>query len=185
MPTALYHVSDLPDIARFEPRPVNRTETGLPGDVVWAVDNDHLHNYLLPRDCPRVTFYALPESAPADVERLMCGASARHVVAIETDWLPEVLRCRLFVYELPAETFAPIDPGAGYHISADAVAPKSVTPVEDVLAALLARDVELRVMPSLWRLRDTVIASTLQFSIIRMRNAAPPPEGVVVQRTLP
>jgi Family of unknown function (DUF6886) len=30
----------------------------------------------------------------------------------------------------------------------------------------------LRVMPTLWPLRDAVVASTLQFSIIRMRNAA-------------
>jgi Family of unknown function (DUF6886) len=31
----------------------------------------------------------------------------------------------------------------------------------------------LRVMPSLWQLHDAVVASTLQFSIIRMRNAQP------------
>jgi hypothetical protein len=35
------------------------------------------------------------------------------------------------------------------------------------------RGVELRVQPSLWELRDAVIASTLAFSIIRWQNAAP------------
>jgi hypothetical protein len=53
------------------------------------------------------------------------------------------------------------------------VIPRSVTPIDDLLGELLAYDVELRVMPSLWRLRDAVVASTLQFSIIRMRNALP------------
>ena len=65
------------------------------------------------------------------------------------------------------------DAGAGYYISREPVAPSRVTPIDDLLAALLAHDVELRVMPSLWRLCDTVVASSLQFSIIRMRNAQP------------
>jgi hypothetical protein len=63
--------------------------------------------------------------------------------------------------------------GAGYYISRSPVIPRSVSPIDDLLGELLAYDVELRVMPSLWRLRDAVVASTLQFSIIRMRNALP------------
>ncbi len=35
--------------------------------MVWAVDRFHLHNYLLPRDCPRVTYYTAPTSAPEDI----------------------------------------------------------------------------------------------------------------------
>jgi len=27
-------------------------------ELVWAIDGDHLRNYLVPRDCPRVTYYA-------------------------------------------------------------------------------------------------------------------------------
>ena len=38
---------------------------------------------------------------------------------------------------------------------------------------LFARGVELRVLSSLWPLRDAVVASSLGFSIIRMRNAQP------------
>ena len=34
------------------------------------------------------------------------------------------------------------------------------------------RGVELRVLPSLWPLRDAVVASSPQLSLIRMRNAA-------------
>jgi len=61
------------------------------------------------------------------------------------------------------------------YVSRKAVAPWGVTPITDVLMELTRRDVELRVMPSLWPLHDAVVASTLQFSIIRMRNAAPHP----------
>lgn len=40
-------------------------------------------------------------------------------------------------------------------------------------------DMELRVMSSLWKLRDFVIDSTLRFPIIRFRNAQPPSDGYV------
>jgi hypothetical protein len=173
MPDSLYHISDTPGIARFDPRHAPSPRPGLEGAMVWAIDRDHLHNYLLPRDCPRVTFYALPESAPGDVDRLMAGSSAKYVVAIEARWLPEVRRQRLYRYELAPDTFTLQDAAAGYYISREPVVPRSVTPIDDLLGELLEHDVELRVMPSLWKLRDLVVASTLQFSIIRMRNAQP------------
>jgi hypothetical protein len=180
-PEVLYHISDIPDIPRFEPRPHSK----YPEEMVWAIDAEHLHNYYLPRQCPRVTFYALPESKPKDVERLMCGSTATYVVAIEARWMPELLRCRLYQYAFSAETFTSIDPGAGYYLSRQAVTPLSVTPISDVLGTLLQHDVELRVMPSLWKLREAVIASSLQFSINRMGNAAPPSEGYETYHPLP
>lgn len=140
---------------------------------MWAVGERLLHNYLVPRDCPRVTFYAGPHTNPADVARFMAGTSARHVVAIETGWLERLRSETLYLYAMPPDTFQRSDPSAGYYASRETVVPIGVTVVDDVLSALLARDVELRVMPSLHALRDLVVASTMQFSIIRWRNAAP------------
>ncbi len=171
----LYHVSENPNIECFEPRLPPRSGVGPVEPVVWAIDEEHVHNYLLPRDCPRVTFYALPISAPADVERLLTGTSARFVVAIEARWLPVVQRTQLYQYDLPPDTFEVHDADAGYFVSREAVSPRGVTPITDVLTELTRRDVELRVTPSLWPLHDAVVASTLQFSIIRMRNATPQP----------
>ncbi|HEY0602108.1 MAG TPA: hypothetical protein VGD58_04310 [Herpetosiphonaceae bacterium] len=173
MPDTLFHISDQPGITRFEPRPApgpNPTQTGA---MVWAIDQQHLHNYLLPRDCPRVTFYALPESSPEDVTRLLSYSSASYIIAIEAGWLPAVQRQRLYCYELPGAEFALLDAGAGYYISREPVIPRAVTAIDDLLGELLRHDVELRIMPSLWPLYDAVVASTLQFSIIRMRNAQP------------
>ena len=48
-----------------------------------------------------------------------------------------------------------------------------------LLAALAGRGVELRFVPTLWSLHDAEVSSTLQFSIIRMRNALPRPTGKV------
>jgi hypothetical protein len=175
-PLSLCHVSDRPDIAEFTPRPPQGySPAAVRGDVVWAIDESLLHNYLLPRDCPRVTCYALPGTDPADVARLLGTTAARHVVAVESGWLRRIREAVLYVYTLPRPTFVPVDAGAGYYVSHQAVRPLEVARVDDVLGALVARDVELRVMPSLWPLRDAVVASTLQYSCIRMRNARPRP----------
>jgi hypothetical protein len=50
--------------------------------------------------------------------------------------------------------------------------PASVEFFDDPIAELLKRGVELRFLPSLWSLRDAVVSSTLQFSLIRMQNAS-------------
>ena len=162
----LYHVSKQSGIERFEPRSVDGGEA-----VVWAVDSERLRNYLLPRDCPRVTFYAGPDSTADDVQRFLGSSSA--VVAVESGWLERIRSCRLFVYHLPPESFVCIDQCAGYYVSKEPVAPAAEEVVDDLIAALLNRGVELRFLPDLWDLRDAVAASTLQFSIIRMRNAGP------------
>ena len=163
----LFHVSEESGIERFEPRPSPNAD----GPVVWAVDADRLRNYLLPRECPRVTYYAGRGTTAADVERFLGPSPA--VIAVESAWLERLRSCRLYCYHLPPETFGCIDECAGYFVSRRPVVPRKVQVVEDLLAALLGCGVELRFVPNLWPLRDAVVASSLRFSIIRMRNALP------------
>ena len=163
----LFHISEESGIERFEPRASEYTA----GPVVWAIDAERLRNYLLPRECPRVTFYAGRETTAADVERFLGSSPA--VVAVEGGWLERLRSCRLYCYHLAPETFECIDECAGYFVSRVPVVPARVEVFDDVLAELLGRGVELRFVPSLWPLRDAVAASSLRFSIIRMRNARP------------
>ena len=79
----------------------------------------------------------------------------------------------MFCYHFPIDTFECVDGTAGYFVSRVAVTPTRVETVDDAVAELQQRGVELRVLPSLWALRDSVVESTLQFSIIRWRNVAP------------
>lgn len=153
----LFHVSEDPNIKIFEPRPPPNAEAGVVGDAVWAIDEIHLCNYLLPRDCPRVTF---------------AGATCR-VVAVEQKWVPTIEACKLYLYEFPKESFELLDAGAGYYISRKTVAPKSVTKLDNLLTELERRNVEVRVLENLWPLRDEIAASSFEFSIIRFRNAQP------------
>ena len=72
---------------------------------------------------------------------------------------------------MPVETFEAALPEAGYWISRQVVEPAGLTMIDDALSALTAANTEVRILDSFWPLRDAVIESTLQFSIIRTRNA--------------
>ena len=172
----LFHVSEQAGIELFEPR-----WSELAGQsVVWAIDADRLRNYLLPRECPRVTYYAGPQTATADVDKFLGKSQA--VVAVESAWYERIRSCHLFCYHLPPDSFECIDECAGYFVSSVPVAPARVEVLDDLIVQLLKRDVELRFVPNLWPLRDAVVASTLQFSVIRMRNAQPRVEDYLAVR---
>src|SRR5258707_14709216 len=110
----LFHVSEEAGIGRFEPRPPPSPDAGVEGDAVWAVAQSHLVNYLTPRDCPRITFRAGPETTAADSARFLAGAG--RVVAFEADWLTRMQSCTLHLYEMPSRTFEEPLPDPGYWI---------------------------------------------------------------------
>ena len=168
----LFHVSDHAGIERFDPRPIAGT-AAVDGLAVWAVDEVHLPHYLLPRDCPRVCFATNDVTSEQDRHIYLSQTMERRVVAVEWEWLLHIQKSTLFVYELPPDSFELIDWCAGYFISREPVVPVSVVIVEDVLAELSKRDVELRLKTELWGLHDSLAKSTLDFSMIRMRNAHP------------
>ena len=146
-------------------------DLGLEGTAVFAITELLLPNYLLPRDCPRVTFYARPESTQEDVGRLL--GESQHVVAFEAGWLGRVVNGRIYIYTLPSDTFTVWDEGAGYHISHQPVTPLTMRTVDNMLLEIASHDVEIRILPSLWPLYEAVVNSSLQLSMIRMRNAHP------------
>jgi hypothetical protein len=167
----LFHVSEEAGITGFEPRPAPSPDSGVTGEAVWAVAESHLVNYLTPRDCPRITFGAGPATTEADRARFLFGA--RRVVAIEAEWLLKLQAATLHVYEMPAGTFDEALPEAGYWISRERVEPIGVEVKTDLVRALLAAGAEIRLLQDFWPLRDAVVGSSLEFSIIRTRHARP------------
>lgn len=162
----LFHLSEAGHIALFEPRPSAYTAE----PVVWAIAPERIANYLTPRDCPRVCFRAGPETTSADAG-LYLGAD-QAVVAIEAGWLERLNNGALYRYALPRDGFVLKDEGAGYWVAHQPVAPLGVDRVDDLPGAIAATGTMLKVLPSLWDLHDAVKASSLVFSMIRMRNAA-------------
>ena len=178
----LFHVSEEEGIARFEPR----SRPDDPGRrAVWAIDRQRVQNYLLPRDCPRVTLYCGTETTQEDRRRFFNGDTTSHVVAIEAAWFERSCTTQLYLYEFPVASFYLEDQEAGYWLSHAAVKPISIQLVDRPIEALLAMGTELRVLPSLWAFREAVIRSSVQYSIIRMRNAARPTESPGVYTPVP
>jgi hypothetical protein len=164
----LFHFSEDGAIGEFMPRqhPVNDEPP-----YVWAIDAAHSANYLLPRDCPRICIAAGAATTAEDRQRFFGHSAAARIIVVESGWLPAIRSTTLYRYALPAGPFQLYDRGAGYYVSAESVAPLAVAALDDLLAALLAIGVELRLTPSLWPLQRAVAASSLEFSMIRMRNA--------------
>jgi hypothetical protein len=169
----LWHVSENPKIGLFEPRFPPSPNTGVDYPVVWAVDDFHLVNYLLPRECPRVTYYATPSSSEAECAVLFTQENVSQVVAIEETWRERAQHTPLWLYEFPEEDFYCVDKTAGYYVSRFPVKSIARHYVANGLDELLRRPIELRVVSNLWPLVNAVVDSSLAFSCIRMRNAIP------------
>src|SRR4051794_10095413 len=97
----LFHVSDTPSIEALVPRPSNIAPEL--GPVVWAIDFAHLPNYLLSRECPRVTFAAV--ASTSDEHRTRFGIGNGRVVVIERRWLDLIIAATIYEYELPPDAF--------------------------------------------------------------------------------
>jgi hypothetical protein len=167
----LFHVSEEPKIKIFYPRFSPGHLEVIQSEVVFALSGKMLHNYLLPRDCPRVCFYSAPNTQPSDIEKWMAPGNADFVIAVENKWFQAIQRTTLFIYEMPGQNFTLLDECAGYYISTLPVEPLSVRPIYNILEELLKRNIELRFVPSLQNLAKEVSSSSLNFSLIRMRNS--------------
>jgi len=166
-PQALWHVSEDATIERFEPH-ASRTATSREPRV-WAIDTRHLPLYWFPRECPRGAFWSTESTMPKDAE-LLTGASRVH--AVEGSWLERMRAARVVAYRLPAETFAADPEVGGYWLSREPVVPLETVELGDLLALHVGASIELRFVANLWPLWDRVVASTLEFSGIRLHNTA-------------
>ena len=79
----------------------------------------------------------------------------------------------VYAYRLPEPAFEPHPEVGGYWVSGTAVEPLEVEPLSDLVGLHERAEIELRVLPNLWPLWNDVAASTLEFSGMRLRNAAP------------
>ncbi|UCJ09799.1 hypothetical protein KTO58_11535 [Chitinophaga pendula] len=166
-----YHISDNPRIKIFEPRAPMASQYRMLPDVVFAITGELLHNYLLPRDCPRVTYYIGPQTSAADRQYFFGHSTATYIVAVEAAWLKRIQQAIIYCYEFPPDNFYLLDKCAGYYISEKTVAPLQVKPIYNVMDEMLKRNVELRFMPSIISLASAVKDSSLNFSLIRMLYA--------------
>ncbi len=167
----MLHFSEDPAITRFEPHVAATAR--VPDAYVWAVDHGRAPDYWFPRQCPRVLIWPTPATTAED--RAWLGADRVH--AIEYGWLRRMQTTRLYAYRFDAAPFHPIGDPPHAHVATGTVEPLGPPePVGDLVALHERAGIELRVMANLWPFWRRVTASTLGFSGIRLRNAAPEPE---------
>ena len=180
----LLHFSEDPSIRVFEPHVAATAQ--VQGAWVWAVDRHREPTYWFPRDCPRITFWPHPGRPVTDEQRSVTGwTAAVRVHAIESDWLDRMRQCSLYMYVFDGGPFRPTDEAfgerrkgqGGFWVADQAVRPVAVEPVGDLLDKHVKAGIELRITPALWDLWDRVVASGLDFSGIRLRNARPRAES--------
>jgi hypothetical protein len=91
------------------------------------------------------------------------------IAHVERSWFEQIRTASIHRYELPASSFVDLR-DAGMWVSRTAVVPKGVETLTDLPDQLQRRGVELRLLDSLWPLRE-VWHSTIHASGIRLRNA--------------
>ena len=167
----LYHFSEEGSISIFRPRSSKSYPHIKP--AVWAIDEEHSLHYCFPRECPRVIYWKASWTTEEDETRLFGESKADKIIVIENQWLDKIRNTELYKYSFHDETFELFEEAktAGYYISHHEVKPVKVERVDDLMGKLLAYNIELRFTPNLYPIRNKVISSTVDFSIIRFRNA--------------
>ena len=169
----MLHFSEDPSITRFVPHVAATAQQ--PEAYVWAVDAVRAPDYWFPRDCPRAMAWVVGATTRQDRDRIIGPGGGERVHAVEYRWREAIRTSRLFAYRLPAEPFRPFAaPVAHAVVATEPVEPLGpAEPVGDIFALHEEAGIQLRVLPNLWEFWDAVTVSSLGFSGIRLRNAAP------------
>lgn len=164
----LFHISEEPDVKIFHPRPSPQLYASIKSDVVFAISDNLLHNNLLPRNCPRVTYYKAAHTSEEDLNTFFGESTKDYIINVEEAWKERIQKATLYKYEFEPDNFTLLDETAGYYVSSKSEAPINVTEITDVIAEIGKRNAELRFLPQIKSLAKEVAVSDLKFSIIRM-----------------
>ncbi len=173
-PFALWHFSEEPSLGRFRPHVPATNPTARP--LVWAVDTRHAPLFWFPRDCPRGCIWPVSTTTREDRERFFWPGAADRIHVMEAGWLARMQACRLYAYRLPAEAFRPHEEVGGYWICDEPVEAVGQDVIDDLVGQHAGAGIELRIAPSVWPFWRRVASSTVGFSGLRLRNAAPHPD---------
>lgn len=167
----LLHFSEDPRIEVFRPHVPASSPDNPP--MVWAVDEEHAPGFWFPRHAPRACCWSGGKPLTDIGRSLLRMGAYKRMHAIENVWLERMRYCKMYMYRFDAAPFSVHNSDAGYFSTRETIAPLSVEPIGDLLALHAAANIELRIVPNLWPIIDAIVASGLEFSIIRKMNAQP------------
>jgi hypothetical protein len=165
----LYHFSDNSEIDLFKPRQLDY-RMDEPAQV-WAIDEFHAPHYFSPRDCPRVCIWPKEDTTEQDFYRFFGHSKTKRIIAFETGWLERITKGFIYRYVFNGDEFTLQDSNAGYYTTTSTVKPIAVERMDHLLERITVQGIEVRITPSLIPLKQSILSSTINFSMIRMRNA--------------
>ncbi len=175
----MLHISDRAGITRFAPRPARMDVwPQLDGAYVWAISEEMVHNFYLPRECPRVCWTIGARTCVEERAAFLTVGEQRAIVAVDARWRPTIERCVLYEYELAPESFWPIDYDAGYYVSDREQRPVAVRTLRNLPEELAKCRVRLEYHDGLEPIRQRIALSGYRFSNIRMANLGKPAAGL-------
>jgi len=166
--TTVYHYSEDGSIRRFAPH-VPPTNPSHP-PAVWALDAEHSPPYWFPRNCPRISVWALT-AAQQEVLTATFNTEASRICVAESHWMTRVRDASIYRYSFDAASFAPWTEADGQYISGDVLYPDAIDLLDDLLGLHAAAEIDLRFTPRLGVMMDRMLASGLPFSFVRIRDA--------------
>jgi len=166
----LFHISEKGDIDEFIPR--KSKQIWEYKEYVWAISEAMVHNYIFPRDCPRICVgneVITHLSDWVDKEEI---SDKKALIFIPTSWEEQFKSCTIYRYELDASNFKLIDSIAGYYVSEVIEKSIEINKIADCHKQLQLMNVEVLMKPviELKEIRQKIIQITNNFSIIRWSN---------------
>lgn len=165
----LLHFSEDPNIKVFTPHVPASSPDNPP--LVWAVDEAHAPGFWFPRQAPRACCWTIGKPLNPIGRELLGTGTRMH--AMEEVWLERMRACRMYVYRFDPTPFDTQNARAGYYSTRETIIPLSVEPAGDLVELHSRAGIELRIVENLWPTIDAILASGLEFSIIRKMNALP------------
>ena len=166
----LFHLSEERNIPTFNPR-ISKKQWNYK-KYVWAIAEEKLHNYFLPRACPRICV-GLEESTI--LSNWLNKTTIKHkkaLIFVPDEWQEKIQECTLFKYEFNDRNFKLIDQIAGYYVSDKIEIPISKVEIKNCIQELHNLNIELIIMDKekMKKIKEFVVNNLKEFSIIKWSN---------------
>lgn len=163
----LFHLSENGNLNQFVPKP-SKEMWGFE-KYVWAISEAKVHNYLLPRACPRI---CLTKNEVNIIEDWVDDQGSKAYIFVPFEWVEMIAECTLYKYQFGPDHFVEIDAIAGYFVSPKIEVPVGMERIDNCLRSLSLSDVQVKFLeiPQMIQLRELVLESAKEFSIIKWDN---------------
>lgn len=166
----LFHISEDENISQFTPR-ISKKQWNFE-KYVWAINEKKWHNYLLPRECPRICIDTQQSNILSDYLKPQIIEHKKAMLFAPASWEEKIDHCTLFRYEFSDINFKLMDEIAGYYVSEQTEIPIHKTKIENCVEYLNKLNIALIMVDNkrMLEIKEKVVQHLKAFSIIRWKN---------------